>query len=131
MIIRDKNLLLLVIGDIVCALIITIIGFITHYGQIEGWRWLASFLPVCIGWLAIAPWLGVYQVSHYLKPAHAWRAALAALLSAPLAAAIRGAWLNTAILPMFVLVLGLTDALGLLLWRSLWPFLARLIRKDG
>ncbi len=131
MIIRDKKLLFLAIGDIVCALIITMIGFIIHYGQVEGWRWLTSFLPVCIGWLAIAPWLGVYQESHYSRPVHAWRAALAALLSAPIAAAIRGAWLNAAILPMFVLVLGLTDALGFVLWRSLWPFLARLTRQDG
>lgn len=131
MVIRDKNLLLLVIGDIVCALIITMIGFVTHYGQVVGWRWLASFIPVCIGWLAMAPWLGVYQKPRDMKPSHAWRVALAALLSAPLAAVIRGAWLNTAVLPMFVLVLGLTNALGFVLWRSLWPFVARLIRQDG
>lgn len=110
----------LVFGDIVCALVVSLLGFFTHYGKIEGWRWLSTFLPVCLGWILIAPWLGVYQEANHKKPVQVWRAVLAALISAPLAATVRGAWLNSPVLPLFVLILGLTDALGFLVWRIVW-----------
>jgi hypothetical protein len=128
---RNKTTALLMAGDLVTALIITLVGFVTHYGAVEGWRWLASYLPVLVGWLAIAPWLGVYQAGHYQRPLHAWRAALAAFLSAPLAAWLRGAWLNGAVLPIFVLVLGLTDALGFLIWRVVWAWILRWKKRNG
>jgi hypothetical protein len=117
---RNKTTFWLILGDLAAALVVALIGFLTHYGKIEGWRWLSSYVPVVVGWLAIAPWLGVYRAETANRPVQVWRAGLAAFLSAPLAAWLRGAWLNTPILPLFVLVLGLTDALGFLVWRGLW-----------
>ena len=116
----------LIIGDILAILVMTLIGFWFHYREIRGWRWLTTFFPVLIAWFAIAPWLGVYRMDLACSGRHVWRPALAALLSAPLAAWLRAVWLNaaivpvTAIAPIFVLVLGLTDALGFLIWRFLW-----------
>jgi hypothetical protein len=121
----------LLVADILAVLVISLIGFLTHYGEIRGWRWLSTFIPVLVAWFAIAPWLGVYQPSHARSWRSAWRAALAAFLSAPLAAWLRGAWLGAAVLPLFVLVLGLTNALGFLLWRLAWPFIARWIDRNG
>jgi hypothetical protein len=121
----------LLVGDILAILIVSLIGFFTHYGEIRGWRWLSTFLPVLAGWLAIAPWLGVYRPEIWRSPLHAWRAGLAAFLSAPLAAWLRGAWLESPILPLFVLVLGLTNALGFLIWRLLWSLAARRIDRNG
>jgi hypothetical protein len=114
----------LVAGDLLTVLVVTITGFVTHYGAISGWRWLSTFFPVLAAWLALAPWLGVYDPARYLRPAHAWRAALAALLSAPLAALLRALWLGGVITPVFVLVLAATDALGFLIWRLAWAWLA-------
>jgi hypothetical protein len=101
-------------------LIVTWIGFLDHYGNLQGWRWLTTFIPVLIGWVAIAPWLGVYRQEVANQPAQVWRPFIAAVLAAPLAATLRGFWLNGAILPIFVVVLGLTNALGFLVWRLIW-----------
>ena len=124
-------MLWLFIGDILAILVVSLVGFITHYGEISGWRWLTTFFPVLAGWLAIAPWLGVYRPEHARRTSQVWRAALAAFLSAPLAAWLRGAWLNSAILPLFVLVLGLTDASGLLIWRVIGTWILRWGRHHG
>lgn len=124
-------LLWLLLGDILAILIVSLIGFFTHYGEIRGWRWLTTFFPVLVGWFAIAPWLGVYQEELAGRPAHAWRGALAAFLSAPLAAWLRGAWLNSAILPVFVFVLALTDALGFFIWRSIGSWLVGWSKRRG
>lgn len=118
-------------GDVLAVLIVSLIGFYTHYGEVRGWRWLSTFLPVLAGWFAIAPWLGVYDRARARDARQVWRPALAALLSAPLAAALRGLWLNSVIAPVFVVVLGATDALGFLIWRGLWALIARRIKPDG
>jgi hypothetical protein len=121
----------LLLGDILAVLAVTLIGFWTHYGEITGWRWLSTFFPVLAAWFAIAPWLGVYQAEFSRRPLQVWRPALAALLSAPLAAALRGLWLNAVITPVFVAVLAATDALGFLVWRWLWTAIARRIEHHG
>jgi hypothetical protein len=121
----------LLIGDVLAILVVTLIGFVTHYGAVSGWRWLSSFLPVLAAWFAIAPWLGVYRPERYRRLAELWRPALAAVLSAPLAAALRGLWLNAVIVPVFVVVLAATSALGFLVWRALWAGLAARIESYG
>ncbi|RPJ50838.1 MAG: DUF3054 domain-containing protein [Chloroflexi bacterium] len=107
-------------GDVLAIFVVTMAGFMTHYGAIKDWRWLTTFLPVLAAWFAIAPWVGVFRSDLASQPRQLWRPVLAALLSAPLAATLRGAWLNAAILPLFVVILGLTNALGLLIWRGIW-----------
>lgn len=119
-------------GDVVAVLIVTMVGFLDHYGTVQGWRWLTTFLPVLAAWFAVAPWLGVYRGDLVCQPREVWRPVLAALLSAPLAATLRGFWLNAAMLPIFVAVLGLTNALGLLIWRLAWALVGkRLVRQAG
>jgi hypothetical protein len=119
-------------GDALAILVVTMIGFLTHYGAIQNWRWLTTFLPVLVAWFAIAPWLGVYENDRACQYRQAWRPVLAALLSAPLAAVLRGAWLNAAVLPLFTGVLGLTNALGLLIWRIIWATaMQRMVRPVG
>jgi hypothetical protein len=128
---RGRWIVWVLIGDTACALAISIIGFLTHYGQLEGWRWLSTFIPVLVGWLIIAPWLGNYQPPTITNPFQSWRAALAAFLVAPLAAWLRGTWLNSPILPLFVLVLGLTNALGFLIWRVILSLILRRMKRNG
>jgi hypothetical protein len=119
------------IGDMFCAVVVTAIGFLSHYGEIRGLRIFSSLIPVLIGWLAIAPWLGNYRIGNIIDFRQAWRAALAAFLSAPLAAWLRGAWLNSAILPVFVGVLALTNSFSFLIWRALLAVLIKRVGRNG
>lgn len=119
----------LIVGDLLTAFIVTGVGFLDHYGNLQGWRWLSTFLPVAAAWLAIAPWLGVYRVDLACSLRQIWRPVLAAIFSAPLAATLRGFWLNGAILPLFVLVLGLTNGLGFAIWRLAWIGINRWIKR--
>jgi hypothetical protein len=109
----------LVAGDLLAVLALSLIGFFFHNDEFS-WRWLATFLPACAAWALIAPWIGVYQAELTARPLQVWRPALSGFLSAPLAAWLRGLWLNAAISPVFVLVLGLTTAAGMALWRLAW-----------
>ena len=109
----------LVAGDLLAIFALSLIGFFFHNDEFS-WRWLATFVPACAAWGLIAPWIGVYQADHAARPLQVWRPALAGFLSAPLAAWLRGLWLNAAISPVFVLVLALTTAAGMALWRLAW-----------
>lgn len=117
-------------GDVVAGLVLTMVGFLDHYGAIQGWRWLTTFLPLLAAWFAISPWLGVYRGDLVYQPRELWRPPLAALLSAPLAATLRGFWLNAAVQPIFVAVLGLTNALGFFIWRLAWALAIRRVVRQ-
>lgn len=114
-----RRLILLIAGDLFAVLALSLIGFFFHNRELT-WRWLATFLPACVAWGLVAPWIGLYQAENTAHPLQAWRAALAGFLSAPLAAWLRGLWLSAAISPIFVLVLALTTAAGMALWRLAW-----------
>lgn len=115
---------MLVAGDLAAILALSLIGFLTHNDTIT-WRWLATLLPLYAGWALIAPWIGNYNPASASRPVHFWRAALAGFLAAPLAAFFRGLWLSAAISPIFVLVMCLTTAFGMGLWRLLWGWIAQ------
>jgi hypothetical protein len=50
---------------------------------------------------------------------------LAMLLAAPLTGLLRAVMLNSVVIPLFVLILGGSAALDMLVWRSLWWLLNR------
>ncbi len=117
----------LILGDILAIAIVTIIGFATHgeVGLSYVPRMLTTFLPLLAGWFITSLWLGLFETEASLRPDQLWRSVLAAILSAPLAATLRGFMLGTSILPIFVLVLAGSFALGMLAWRALALWLAR------
>lgn len=106
------------IGDATVLGIVTLFGFASH-GELgdAGMRMLTTFLPLLGGWFAAGPVLGVYQREWALQPAALWRPAWAMILAAPLAAWLRSVWLGTAIVPVFVAVLGGVALAAMLLWR--------------
>jgi hypothetical protein len=114
----------LILGDILAILIVTIIGFATH-GE-TGISFLpriaATFFPLLIGWFLLAPSLGLFQTETASNPKHLWRPILAMIFAGSLAAVLRGLFLNAPIIPIFALVLGATSALGLLVWRAIYLF---------
>ena len=124
---------ILLIGDMLTLALITLFGFASH-GTTEtaGPRMLATYIPLVVAWLLVAPYLGVFQDDKTRSWKDLWRPFWAMVLAAPLAAWIRGAWLNAPILPIFVVVLGGISALGLLAWRTLnWMWRNRAGRSHG
>ena len=119
----NRSRTILIVGDILAILAVSVIGYLMHYAGKEPFslRWLSTFLPFCLGWALIAPRFGLYQAGIADRLGQIWwRPVLAAFLAAPFAAWLRGLWLSAAIIPVFVTVLGATSALGMLLWRAAW-----------
>lgn len=119
----------LLLGDALAILIVTVAGFATHQETLLSPRWLTTFFPLCVAWAAFAPWLGLYQSGVYTSSRAVWRAGWAVLLAAPLAGLLRSLMLNTVVVPVFVIVLGLTGALGMIFWRLAYTLIIK--RKNG
>ncbi len=117
-----RKVYILISGDIATLGLVTVVGFASHneLGS-AGWRMLTTFIPLVVSWLAIAPHLGLYEIRTTADVRQLWRPLWGMTLAAPLAAWLRGMWLNTPILPIFVLILGGVSAVALLAWRAvLW-----------
>ncbi len=114
----------LIIGDIIALFLTTLIGFVTHGEGTLSFlpRFLAAFIPITISWFLLAPWFGLFQLEITSNPKQLWRVPLAMLFAAPLAVTVRGALLVSDVIPIFVLVFGVTSAFGLILWRGLYLF---------
>ena len=123
---KNKNTIL-ILGDIITIVIITIIGFATHGEKGVSFlpRMATTIFPMSIGWFLIAPWFGLFNEKVTSIPKLLWRIPLAMILCAPLAVILRAALLGTAALPIFTLILGSTSAFGMLVWRGFFLYLRR------
>ena len=112
-------------GDILVLAALTLIGFATHGETDLAFlpRMGALFVPLVVSWFFVAPWLGLFQPEIASNFKQLWRPALSILFTATLAATLRGFILNAPIIPIFVLVLSLTSALGMVLWRGIYLLL--------
>jgi hypothetical protein len=120
---RQKSLKLtwLIAGDLLTLLLVTIFGFASHESlETGGTRMLTTFIPLLAAWFMVAPFIGVYQLKWATSLNNLWRPFWAMVLAAPMAAWIRGVWLGTPVIPIFVLVLGGVSALGILAWRLIF-----------
>jgi hypothetical protein len=122
-----KNKIILIFGDSLTLLIVTLIGFAIHgeSGVSFLLRMLAAFIPLLIGWFLLAPWFGLFKAEIILNPKQIWRPALAMLFAGPLAVVLRGLILNAPIIPIFAVVLSVTSAFGMTIWRGLYLLLKR------
>lgn len=117
---------ILLVGDVLTLALVTLFGFATHGTMTTaGGRMLTTFVPLLVAWLLVAPHLGAFNGALVGDWRQLWRPFWAMVLAAPLAAFLRGAWLNSPILPVFVVVLGGVSALGLLAWRGLYALVIR------
>lgn len=123
----SRTLSVLIVGDILTLAAVTWAGFATHGETSLGLlpRMMTTFLPLLTGWFLIAPLLGLFSVGTTQNPRQLWRPVYAALLAAPLFGVLRAAMLNGIVLPLFVLIMGASAALGMLLWRVLFIFIQR------
>lgn len=117
----------LILGDIFSIAILTFIGFATHGETDMSFlpRMGASFFPLIISWFLLVPWLGLFQQEIVSNPKQLWRPVLAMLFAAPMAAVLRGLILNAPIIPIFAVVLGISSAFGMVLWRGIYLLLNR------
>lgn len=118
---------ILILGDILALIILTIIGFATHNTANLSFlpRMAAVFFPVVFSWFVLAPWLGLLDEAVISIPKNLWRVIFAFLFAGPLAIILRGAWLNAPVLPLFTLIFGASNAAGMVFWRWLYIFIAR------
>jgi hypothetical protein len=118
---------ILILGDILAILIVTIVGFATHgeAGLSFLPRMAAAFFPLLIGWFLLAPFLELFQQECTSNTKQLWRPVLAMIFAASFAAVLRGLLLNAPIVPIFAVVLSATSALGMLIWRGIYVFLNR------
>lgn len=121
-----SNKTILILGDINALIILTIIGFATHGETDMSFlpRMAAVFFPAVFSWFALAPWFGLLDESVVHTPKYLWRIPLAFLFAAPLAVVLRGAWLNAPVLPLFALIFGASNALGMVVWRWIYSVFA-------
>ena len=122
---RPKQILY--IGDAVAILLVTLIGFASHDELNAAFfpRMLAAFVPLTVAWFLLASELGLFEPEITSNPKHLWRPVFAMVFTTPLAAVLRSLILNTAVLPIFVVVLAASAAFGILLWRGLYLLIAR------
>jgi hypothetical protein len=66
--IKSKNILIL--GDGLILLIVTLIGFATHGESGVSFlpRMSAAFIPLLIGWFLLAPWFGLFNIEIISTP---------------------------------------------------------------
>ena len=121
---------ILIIGDVIVLALLTVIGFATHGETGTSFlpRMAAAFIPVAFGWFVLAPQLGLFNEEIITAPKNLLRILLAFLFVAPLAVMLRAAWLNTAGIPVFALALGSSNAIGMVVWRWLYIFIARRVK---
>jgi hypothetical protein len=120
----------LIAGDLLAIAVVTVTGFATHgeSGAAVLPRMLTTFLPLSLAWLLAAPFFGLFSPETTGSLRQVLRPSVAMLFAGPLAALLRAAVLNTTVIPVFALVLSVTAALALTVWRLLWIWL-RLIPK--
>lgn len=117
----------LIAGDVLLLGLLTILGFATHGETGASFipRMGTTFLPLVLGWFMIAPWLGLFDEAVTFNFKLLWRIIPAMLFVAPLAVVLRATLLHSAALPIFALVLGGMNALGMLVWRTIYIYLFR------
>ncbi len=118
---------ILIAGDALALLIVTLIGFASHgeFSLAAVPRMAAAFVPLCIGWFLLAPSLGLLDPHTTHTAAELWRPAFVMLFAGPFAALLRSIVLGDTVVPSFAVVLTLTSAVALTLWRLLWFMLTR------
>ena len=123
---------ILILGDTVAIALVTFIGFASHgeMGLSFLPRMAAIYVPLSISWFLLAPALRLFQRETITDPRQLWRPVLAAFFAASLAAVLRGFILNVPVIPIFAIVLGMTTAMGLGIWRGLYFRFNRMLQKE-
>ncbi len=118
--------ILLLVDDAVIILFITLVGIRFHQTDttLLG-RLPYTFFPFLAAWYFFAAPLRLYDPATASKWAQLWRVPAAAVFAAPIGAALRSFWLNTPLVPVFVVVMGTALCIGILISRSVFILVFR------
>lgn len=102
-------------------LLVTVIGFISHRETDASFlpRAAAMFVSLISGWFLLAPVTGLFNDERVHTGPPLWRPAVTGFFAAQFAVTVRGLLLQSSVQPIFVVVLGITTAFGMTLWRVL------------
>ncbi len=116
---NHKWLAILILGDGLVILAVTIAGFANHGTLLSaGSRIFTTIIPLALAWTAVAPLMGAYRYETVSDARMLWKPFWAMVVAGPFAAFLRSVLLGgTPILPLFVVILGGFGAIGILVWR--------------
>lgn len=118
-----KQRLILYAGDVIAVAVLTLIGFASHDELSLSYipRMGATFFPVVIAWIGIAPWLELFDDDFASKPRPYWRITFAALYASTMAAFLRSLILGSGEISVgFLFGLGAASVVGMNVWRWLY-----------
>ncbi len=117
----------LIVGDALALALVTWIGFASHGEADPSFlpRMLITYIPLLLGWFLLSPWFHLFKTEESNLLSQLWRIFFAMLFVAPFAATARGFLLNTSIVPIFVVVLVFSNAIGITVWRILYLVILR------
>ena len=117
----QTKLTLLAAGDLVVLGLVTAAGFASHNTLASaGGRIWTTFVPLVVSWVILGFHLGAFDTSRAQHWKELWRPFWAMILAAPLAGWLRAVWLDSTVVPLFVVIIGGISALSLLAWRALF-----------
>ncbi len=117
----SKKQWILIVGDTLTLLITVAIGFQSHETlSIFLQRFAFTFFPWTLAWIFVAPRFGLFEIPQLKLGKQSVQVVLAMLLVSPLAVVLRAAWLGSAALPLFALIMGASSALALIVWRTIF-----------
>ncbi|KXK11551.1 MAG: hypothetical protein UZ14_CFX002002786 [Chloroflexi bacterium OLB14] len=115
---------ILILGDIIAFIILTYVGFAFH-GGLDLLRFFALLLPLLAAWFLLIPRFDLLNQEVIKQAKNLYLVAFAMLFVIPLGIAVRGYILNMPTLPIFVLAMYAANALGMLIWRFIYIFIAK------
>lgn len=107
------------IGDLLAWLFLTLIGFASH-GEFQLAflpRMMVTFIALAVAWLPLAFLNSLLTPPSSLAISYLLKLGVIVVYTVPLAIVLRAAWLNSAVTPLFALVMTLFSIIGILLWR--------------
>jgi hypothetical protein len=124
---RERLKKVLWVGDVIVIGVITLVGFASH-GEVltAGFRMLTTFGPLLLSWILVGFLSESFDLDRSIELKQIWRPGLAMLAAGPLAVVIRAFLLDSRpIIPIFALVVTLTNILGILIWRFIFTRIAQ------
>jgi hypothetical protein len=88
-------------------------------------RIIVVLVPLTISWFLLGHWFGLFQREITTNPKQLWRPVVAMFLAAPFAVVSRGLVLNTPIIPIFAIILSVSTAFGMFVWRGIYLLFSR------
>jgi hypothetical protein len=111
----------IIVGDAIVLLLVTIYGFVSHYGvSFDVNKIFSSFIPWWGVWTIFAIYLDLYDDRIILDAKSFWRIIVAIIITAPIATLLRNFWLTGSFgpfEPFFMIMFGSTATAALIAWR--------------